>query len=236
MAPLAVPDDLAAVLFDLDDTLVDHRGASRAGLESWAAGLGLGGTSDELAARWTALEMRHFSAYQRGETTFAGQRRARVRAFLPHLDLRDDTLADAEFAGYLAGYERAWRAFGDAADALRRASAAGLRVAVLTNGDERQQRAKVERTGLARLLDALGAPVLVSSTLRAAKPDPRAYALACGRLGVPTGAALMVGDSVANDVVGARSAGLAAVLLDRYDEHPRRGPQRVRTLADLRFG
>lgn len=226
---------LQAVLFDLDDTLVDHRGASRAGLEAWIATLGLDGGADDAVARWTALEVRHFAAYQRGETGFRDQRRARVRAFLPHLDLRTDAAADDAFAGYLAGYQAAWRAFGDARRAVQRAVRAGLRVGVLTNGDQAQQRLKVERVGLAPLLDAHDVPVLASSTLGAAKPTPAAYATACARLGVPPAATLMVGDSLVNDVRGAVRAGLRALLVDRYDEHAGAAVPRVRGLDELRF-
>lgn len=230
------PAPVAGVLFDLDDTLVDHRGASRAGLLAWVATLDLPGPADEHLARWTALEVRHFSAYQRGRATFVEQRRARVRAFLPHLDLRSDAAADDAFAGYLAGYQSAWRAFGDAARTLRRALAAGVRVGVLTNGDERQQRLKVERVGLAPLLDAHAVPVLASSALGAAKPTRDAYARACARLGTAAPATLMVGDSVTNDVRGARAAGLRAVLLDRYDEHAAAALPRVRSLDEVAFG
>lgn len=226
---------LTGVLFDLDDTLVDHRGAARAGLDAWAAGMGVVDAPDDVATRWTALEMRHYTAYQRGELTFAEQRRARVRGFLPHLDLRSDVAADEAFAGYLVGYQSAWRAFDDARRVVRRARRAGLAVGVLTNGDARQQRRKVERTGLAALLDELGVPLLASSALPAAKPDPRAYAAACAALGVRPEACLMVGDSVANDVRGAVGAGLSAVLLDRYDEHRGVGVRRVRSLDELEF-
>ncbi|HEY1133598.1 MAG TPA: HAD family hydrolase [Nocardioides sp.] len=226
---------LTAVLFDLDDTLVDHRGASRAGLDAWAASLGLTGTPDEVAELWTVLEMRYYAAYQRREISFLDQRRARVRAFLPHLDLASDTAADDAFAGYLVGYQSAWRAFGDATRALRRAAAAGLAIGVLTNGDAVHQRRKAEAVGLAGLLDGLGAPVLASSALPAAKPDARSYAAACRRLDADPATTLMVGDSLVNDVRGALDAGLTAVLLDRYDEHPTAGVRRVRSLDELVF-
>lgn len=235
MAPTSVSPRTRAVLFDLDDTLVDHRGARRAGLLAWSASLGLpvvGADAEEHLARWTALEIRHFAAYQRGSLTFAGQRRARIRAFLPHLDLSADPAADEAFAGYLAAYQRAWRAFGDAARAVRRARAAGLAVGVLTNGDRRQH-LKVERVGLAATFASADVLVLTSRALGVAKPQREAYARACTRLGVSADQTLMVGDSVLNDVRGARAAGLDALLLDRHDEHP--GERRVRTLDEVVF-
>lgn len=224
-----------AVLFDLDDTLVDHRGAAIRGLRVWLGGLGLDGSVDEHVERWFQLEALHYERCQRGEISFVEQRRARIRGFLPAWDLADDDLADDTFAGFLACYRAAWATFDDAAATLEQALAAGLPVAILTNGDQRAQEEKVRRTGLA----SYGVPVLASSSLPAAKPDPRAFLAACRSLGVAPEATLMVGDSVRHDVRGALGAGLAAVLVDRhgrYDRRPREvdaRARRIRSLAEL---
>lgn len=211
---MRLPGPVDAVLFDLDDTLVDHRGAADRGLRSWLTGLGLAddpGTLEDHVERWFALEARHYERSQRGEITYAQQRRVRIRAFLPGWDLADDRLADDTFAGFLACYQAAWRAFPDAADAVAGARAAGLRVGILTNGERPLQEAKLRRTGLA----ALEVPVFASSHLPAAKPDPRSYRAACAALEVVPERCLMIGDSLRNDVLGAQRAGLHAALLDR---------------------
>ena len=139
----------AGVLFDLDDTLFDHRGAADRGLRAWLAGLELDGMLEDHVERWFVLETYHHERFQRGEISHLDQRRARIRAFLPGWDLADDALADDTFAGYLACYRAAWSAFTDAATALERALAAGLTVGILTNGDQSIQETKVRRTGLA---------------------------------------------------------------------------------------
>lgn len=59
---------------------------------------------------------------------------------------------------------------------LRRLRGQGVRLTVLTNGTGRQQRAKLERTGLAALLDA----VVISEEVGASKPDPAIFAAAAG--------------------------------------------------------
>jgi putative hydrolase of the HAD superfamily len=46
------------------------------------------------------------------------------------------------------------------------------------------------------------------------KPDPEIFLRACRRMGVEPGAALYVGDLYPVDVLGARSAGMEALLLD----------------------
>lgn len=224
---------IQALLLDLDDTLVDHRGAADRGLRSWLSGLGLAGSAAELEGhveRWLVLENRHYERAQRRELTYAEQRRVRVRAFLPGWDLADDALADDVFAGFLACYQAAWRAFDDAAPTVERALDAGLRVGVLTNGQHEIQTEKLRRTGLLHP----DVPVFASSSLPAAKPDRRAYLAACDGLGVDPGATLMVGDSLRHDVVGAHRAGLHARLLDRHARYDaRHSPHHVETVRGL---
>ena len=109
---------VSGVLFDLDDTLFDHRGAAERGLRVWLAGLGLDGLLEDHVERWFALEAFHHERFQRGEISHVEQRRARIRAFLAELGPADDAVADDTFAGYLACYRAAWSAFADAAAAL----------------------------------------------------------------------------------------------------------------------
>lgn len=220
------------ILFDLDDTLVDHRGATERGLRAWLGSLTLDGPLEEHVERWFALEVRHHRRAQRGEISHAEQRRARIRDFLPGWDLADDRLADETYAGFLACYRAAWRAHRDAAPALRRALASGYAVGILTNGDQRSQEAKLHRTGLA----AYDVPVLASSSLPAAKPDPRAFHAACRALGTAPTATVMVGDSLRHDAHGATRAGLQGVLLDRtgrYRQKQLPGIIRITRLRDL---
>ncbi|MDZ5622682.1 HAD family hydrolase [Nocardioides sp. HM23] len=223
---------VTGVLFDLDDTLFDHRGAADRGLRAWLSGLGLDGILEEHVERWFALETFHHERFQRGEISHVDQRRARIRAFLHGWDLADDAVADDTFAGYLACYRAAWSAFADAAAALEQALAAGLRVGILTNGEQSIQETKVRRTGLA----TYDVPVFASSSLPAAKPDPRAFRTACADLGVDPGGVVMVGDSLRHDVEGARAAGMSGVLIDRtgrYRDDEVQGVDRIRSLAEL---
>jgi putative hydrolase of the HAD superfamily len=52
------------------------------------------------------------------------------------------------------------------------------------------------------------------------KPHPTIFQAALGRLGVDPEAAVMVGDSIEDDVEGAKAVGMQAVLLDRDDRYP----------------
>ncbi|MBL7502174.1 HAD family hydrolase [Frankia sp. CNm7] len=218
---------LRGVLFDLDDTLVDQRSAADAAVVAWAAENGI--TDDQLVQRWTIISENHYARYQCREITFIEQRRARVREFLSRAVPDDE--ADTLFKGYLTRYEAGWTTFDDAVPALRRARAAGLTVAILTNGDEDQQRLKLSRLGLNDEIDLL----IASSMLPMGKPDPLAFGSALDLLGTAAEEVLMVGDSLEKDVLGAVNVGIEAVLVDRADAHPTVDVPRISTLHELAF-
>lgn len=224
------PSPLRGVLFDLDDTLLDHRGAVDEALARWRRLEGLDIAYQLLRERWLELETTYYRRFQAGELTKAEQRRARIRALLPQREL-NDVEADLAFGRYWAAYVDAWRAFPDALSALDRARQAGLATGILTNGDGDDQRRKVVAAGIA----ATGVPVFASSELPAAKPDPRAFTTACSRLGVRPEHCLVVGDSLENDVSGARAASMPVVLLDRYARHLAVDVPRISSLDELRF-
>ncbi|WP_199747806.1 HAD family hydrolase [Actinomadura sp. WAC 06369] len=203
--------DIEAVLFDLDGTLVDHDGSAAAAI----AGAFPDVDAAWLVPRWNELGEAAVERYLAGELDFTGQRRARITALADELGLGtwDDARADAWFAAYTVRYEAAWRAYPDAPGALAALAARGLPLGVITNGDVRQQRAKLARTGLAELLPHLTA----SSEAGCAKPAAEIFHTACAGLGLAPGAVAYVGDRLATDARGAAAAGLTGIWLDRSD-------------------
>ena len=96
-----------------------------------------------------------------------------------------------------------------AVDALTSLRAAGVITGVVSNSNGSVRQA-LERAGLAPLLDF----VIDSTVVGIAKPDPRVFALGLQAAGVEAREAVYIGDSYFVDVVGARGAGLGAVLFD----------------------
>lgn len=204
-----------AVFFDIDDTLVDDAAATRAG----AMGLfdryrdRLGGCDERLMQRWITLLDHHFERYLRGETSFIGQRRARIRdLFGLTPDQMPDTEVDAIHAVYREFYDGAWRLFPDAVETLDALDS--YRLGVISNGTSAQQRRKLAAVGV---LDHFAA-VMISEDIGVAKPDPGIFAAACQAVGVPPSACVHVGDRLDTDAHGARDAGLTGVWLNRRGE------------------
>ncbi len=65
------------------------------------------------------------------------------------------------------------------------------------------------------------------------KPHASIFRAMLDRLGVEATEAAMVGDSLEDDVEGARALGMRAFLVDREDRHPEWGEDRLRDLREL---
>lgn len=216
------------VILDLDGTIVDHRTASRQALGVWLAAFDR--QNDEpLSEAWTAAENRHYPAWRAREISFAEQRRRRLRDFLPLIGqpIGDDAELDRVFEGYLSAYEAAWVAYPDASPALQELARLGCKLAVLTNGTDEQQRAKLAAVGLQGKVG----PVFASETLGVAKPGPQSYLRVCAGMEAEPARTVHIGDLYDLDVVAPREAGLQAIYLDRYDAGPQDESLRITTLA-----
>jgi putative hydrolase of the HAD superfamily len=116
-------------------------------------------------------------------------------------------------------------AYPDAAPALAVARARGQTLVVVSNWDVSLADV-LDRAGLAPLLDR----ILTAAELGVRKPSGEIFMRALAVAGVGPQEAVHVGDSLEEDVAGARAAGIEAVLL-RRDGRP--GPSGVRTIASL---
>jgi HAD superfamily hydrolase (TIGR01509 family) len=135
-----------------------------------------------------------------------------LRYLLDELGVRDEATVDALDA-WRATYNApvgVWNtAEPEAEAALGLARARGLRAAVISNSNG-SVASILESLGLARHLDF----VLDSYLVGVEKPDPRIFEMALARAGVEPVEAVYVGDLYSVDVLGARGAGMDAILLD----------------------
>lgn len=155
---------------------------------------------------------------------FAEIAEAALRTTLVQQDLDENQAGDVlEGLAELPPYE-------DAEGALSSARGAGLAIAVLTNGGEANTRKLLESAGLDEYVDAF----ISVDEVRAYKPAAAPYRHAAGRLGVDVADLALIA-AHGWDVLGARSAGLQAVWVERLERRwplPLPEPERASGLAE----
>lgn len=126
------------------------------------------------------------------------------------------------------GDHRSWRVFPETASTLTRLKALDLELGIISNFDSRLF-AVMRGLGIADAFDT----VTISSLAHAAKPAPQIFQAALEKHAVDPEEAMHIGDSLREDVEGARKAGLHAVLLDREGSQQRHGIRSIRALDEL---
>ena len=120
-----------------------------------------------------------------------------------------------------------FRPYPEVPDALRRLRAAGLRLVVVSNWD-----VSLHEVLAATGLDAHVDGAVSSAETGASKPDPAIFRAGLDVARAAPGEALHAGDSLDADVLGARAAGIDAVLVARDGSAPA-GVRAVASLAEL---
>ena len=113
-------------------------------------------------------------------------------------------------------------------------AAAGVPVGVVSNGASSVQRGKLRALGIEGRFD----PIVISSEIGVAKPDPAAFEHAVAMAEVDPALTWFVGDNLRTDVLGAARAGLRTVWVDREGrglptDQPQLEPAADLTLPDL---
>ena len=190
---------------------------------------GLATTADALAAvEWAAKHEVDVGA--RGELDLIRGWLVFERVFARAGVVGPATLAAAlaELQGYHAAFNLWEHVPADVVPALQRMRAAGKKLVVVSNANGRM-RAALDRVGIGPHVDL----VVDSFEEGVEKPDPRIFHRALERIGSRAETTVHVGDLFHTDVVGARAAGLRAVLLDIGDLYGGHECERVRSLAEL---
>ena len=206
---------LKAIIFDLDDTLVDARAAFEIAIDQSFRALYETITDEQSALAlhlWRTDVAGHYRAYTRGELAYNEQREARLRHIAAELGLPAPTEEQVHtwVATWDAGFRAGWAAFPDVAPTLGWVEERGLATGVLTNAHADLQLEKMSATGLGQL------PLLVTlDTFGVGKPDPRVFQEAARKLEVEPAEALYIGDEFDVDARAAIDAGLHGAWLRR---------------------
>ena len=204
-----------AVLFDLDDTLIDFQYSRRCGLrvvQALLPALAPVPLEELELVHEAQLQANYLHTLRRGLSDEEA-RLERLRGVCRRYEIDPDDATLAEIATAYASAQQSNTRMVPGVPALLDALRARVKIGVVTNGPAARQRGKLEGIGIrAEDLDALA----ISEEVGALKPDPAIFRHAVARLDVAPDRVTMVGDSWEKDVLGALGSGLRAVWLNRY--------------------
>ncbi len=185
---------IAAVLFDLDNTLIDRSDAFARLFGHWY---------DALPASRRPSDREEFvsrmARYGIGYAPIPEIYRDMLEVWLDSFPSLDAAV-EAHFSAMpeMVGIDPRTEAM------LKRFRAEGVPVGVVTNGGTQTQWGKLRKTGIANLVTAC----VVSEELGAWKPDPAIFNHALGLIGTDAISTLFVGDNSEHDILGAIGVGM----------------------------
>ncbi|WP_248924782.1 HAD family hydrolase [Paenibacillus hamazuiensis] len=212
-----------AILLDMDDTIlaydhgIDTDGcwitAFRAHLRESDAPVSIGQLMPHLKqfAKWYWSDP---DRHRIGRLDLPKARTEIVSAVLSKFQLDDPDIAARVALTYGDERDRAVYVFPDAIETIRRLREKGIKLALLTNGNAKPQRFKVERFGLAELFDC----ILIEGEFGAGKPDERIYRYALEKLDAKPDETWMIGDNFEWEIAAPQRIGIKGIWVDHKGE------------------
>ncbi len=203
-----------AVVFDLDDTLFDHRHASACALRSIHAHHAPHVDVDAFAAEHARVLEVYHAGFLEGRYTLDEARAARMIELFAGFGIDIDTVQALQIGARYRRLHQENRRLVAGAPELLDALRGRAKLGIVTNNAAAEQRAKLEHLGIARHFDA----VVISEEAGCIKPDTQIFRIALERLDCAPHEAVMVGDNWRVDVQGALRAGMPALWFNRGEE------------------
>ncbi len=191
---------IKAVIFDLDNTLIDFMGTKKACCGAAIDAMKKAGLRTPKKEAWKTL----FSLYR--EKGIENQKIFQI--FLEKVLGRIDyKIMAAGIVAYRQTKAATLKAYPNVKETLARLKRT-YRLAVLSDAPVVQAWTRLVEMGLENYFDA----VVTYEDTRKFKPHPRPFKTVLKRLGVGAGEAVMVGDNILRDIKGAKAAGMKTVL------------------------
>ena len=141
----------------------------------------------------------------------------------------EERSADQVFRACLRGIATADSLFPEAEEVLE-ALKGRYRLGLLSNNIVEYARGPLEHLALERFFDV----VVISGEENTRKPEPEIFHRALKKIGATPSEAMMVGDSILEDVAASKSVGMTAAWVNRSGEKPKLEVKPDYTIGDLR--
>lgn len=219
------------LLWDIDGTLLDFAAAESAAVKSLFREFHLGECSDEMVARYAAINKRWWESLERGEKTKPEILVGRFEEFFAGEGI--DAALAPEFNELYQIRLGDTVAFHDDSYGLVEGLRGKIPQYAVSNGTVTAQTRKLKNSGLDRLFDG----VFLSEEIGYEKPAREFFDAVFAALGpVDRARTLIVGDSLTSDITGGVRAGIKTCWYNPSGSANETGPQpdyEIRNLSEI---
>jgi HAD superfamily hydrolase (TIGR01662 family) len=224
------------ILFDLGNTLIyfdaDWQAVIREGISKAVnslIGMGYRLDQDGFAAEFLKVLQDHYSRRSQDYHEIPSEQLLRSLLVAHGHSLVSPAHLRTALNALYAVSQAHWRVEPDATATLRSLETLGCKLGMISNaGDTPDVQTLVNNAGLRPFFKK----IWISAEVGFRKPHPRMYELALDYFQVAPKEAVMVGDSLAEDILGAINMGIATIWLTRRADTPENQANKLRIIPD----
>lgn len=217
---------IKTILWDIDGTLLDFRASESAAIKACFRQFGLGECTDEMVARYSAINDRYWKMLENGDMTKSEILTERFKEFF---------CGEGVVCGCIPDFNAAYQlglgdtiCFNDDSYRLVESLRGQARQYAVTNGTVAAQENKLKRSGLGALFDG----VFISDQVGAEKPSRAFFDAVFSVIGpCEPEETVIVGDSLTSDIRGGCGAGIRTCW---YNPQGRKNDLGVRVDYEIR--
>ena len=219
------------ILFDLDDTLIDHSYAQEKAIETFYLSHSdtFNISSPEFKALWHELVSRFFGLYAKKILTIEEARYLRMQELFLHFHVKlSPAEASQKFRDFIYHYRNNWRPIPGAISVLKELSKK-YPIGLITNGDHRTQTKKLKHIKALHYFDVC----FFAGDLPWSKPSPHLFHFVKRTLGVKSFSQICyIGDQFQEDYLASKYVGVQSFWFSKKHTFIRPA-QTVRQLEKL---
>ncbi|WP_455390326.1 HAD family hydrolase [Lactiplantibacillus pentosus] len=202
---------MKTILFDVDDTLYDQLKPFRQAFTATFAFKNI--PLEKLYTLSRKLSDQVFAASASGTISMQAMYIYRIQKALAHFDHRISAQQAQIFQQNYQHYQQQIQLLPDVIATLNYYQARQFGLGIITNGPTAHQKAKIAQLGLHRWIKP--SHIMISGAVGVAKPAPQIFQLTAAHLHLTPATTYYIGDSFANDIIGAKQAGWHTIWLNR---------------------
>lgn len=219
---------IKTIFFDIDNTLLDHKGAEQKALFKIREKYFPDVSENEFETVWITETKKNWKLFEEKKLTFEKQRTQRITDVWIKFGKKITKKGVQKiFSEYLKFYEDSWKSFPKVIETLSSILNSGLKIGIISNGDRNQQMKKLQQINVYSLIqkDLL----ITSGDLKVSKPNTEIFIFAQKISKNKPEEIMMVGDTLEQDIEPATKLGWKTFHID----HSGNGNGAIKNLEGL---